>query len=126
MCEGGAIAFDGEGTVISTATVLLDENRNPQKPTKDIEGVLLEHLGAKKVIWLPEGVHGDLDTTGHVDNLVAFVRPSEVVLTWTDDEHDPQYQISRKAEEVLKSAVDCRGRKFTVHRLELYQSIHKQ
>lgn len=116
MCEGGAIAFDGQGTVISTETVLLDRNRNPNMRREDIERVLLDHLGAEKVIWLPEGVHGDLDTSGHIDNMVAFVKPFELVLTWTDNESDPQYQISRRAEEILKGVVDSRGRKLTIHR----------
>ena len=75
ICEGGNLAFDGEGTVITTEAVHLDEKRNGKVKTKEeIEGILLSYLGAEKIIWIPEGVYGD-ETNGHVDNMVAFVRP---------------------------------------------------
>lgn len=117
VCEGGGLAFDGEGTVITTETVLLDEDRNGKvKSKEEVESILLKYLGANKVIWLPEGVYGDADTKGHIDNLVAYVRPGEVVLNWTDEESDPQYPVSVRAEQLLKNATDAKGRKFTVHR----------
>jgi agmatine deiminase len=52
------------------------------------------------VIWLESGVLRD-ETDGHVDNLCCFVKPGEVLLTWTDDRDDPQYEISRRALEML-------------------------
>jgi agmatine deiminase len=57
------------------------------------------------------------ETDGHVDNLCAYVRPAEVVLNWTDDRNDPQYESSREAYERLKEARDARGRRFEVHKL---------
>lgn len=117
VCEGGALAFDGEGTVITTTPVLLDACRNGRTMCQsDIEGVLMESLGVRKVIWLPEGVAGD-DTKGHVDNMVAFVKPGELVLNWTDDQEDEQYATSVRAERILMEAYDARGRKLRVHRL---------
>ncbi len=124
VCEGGALAFDGEGTVVTTESVLMDERRNLGKTRDVIEETLLSNLGAKKIIWLPEGVHGDTDTKGHVDNLVAFVRPGEVVLNWTDDEGDPQYPVSRKAEAILARETDAKGRKLRVHRSLSYFSYY--
>ena len=117
ICEGGNLAFDGEGTVITTEAVHLDEKRNGKVKTKEeIEGILLNYLGAEKIIWIPEGVYAD-ETKGHVDNMVAFVRPGEVVLCWTDDKSDPQYPVSVEAEQLLKNSTDAKGRTFTVHRL---------
>ena len=123
ICEGGALAFDGEGTVITTESVLLSEKRNGAVKTKsEVEEILKQYLGCSKVVWLPQGVHGDEAsngrfTGGHVDNLVAFVRPAEVVLAWTDNESDPQYSISRRAEEILLAVTDAKGRSFKVHHL---------
>lgn len=92
-------------------------DRNGQvKSKEEVESILLKYLGANKIIWLPEGVYGDADTKGHIDNLVAYVRPGEVVLNWTDEESDPQYPVSVRAEQLLKNATDAKGRKFTVHR----------
>jgi len=83
----------------------------------DIERELRRYLGVETIVWLGQGVYRD-ETDGHVDNLCAFVRPGEVVLTWTDDRSDPQYAISRDAYERLNEARDARGRRFKVHKLQ--------
>lgn len=117
ICEGGALAFDGEGTLVTTESVLLSKSRNGHSWTKqEVEKTLLGLLGCEKLIWLPEGVYGD-ETCGHIDNLMAFVRPAEVVLCWTDDETDPQYTISRRAEQVLENSTDARRRPLKIHHL---------
>jgi agmatine deiminase len=46
------------------------------------------------------------------------VRPGEVVLTWTSNRRDPQYEVSRDAWERLHAARDARGRRLRVHKLE--------
>jgi agmatine deiminase len=116
VLEGGAIHVDGQGTLITTEECLLDPNRNPRLSRSDIERLLARYLGIEQVVWLGAGVVED-ETDGHVDNLCCFVRPAEVVLTWTDDRRDPQYPVSRDAYERLMSARDARGRRFTVHKL---------
>jgi hypothetical protein len=50
--EGGAIHTDGEGTVITTESVVLNANRNPGITKQAAERELCEALGATKVIWL--------------------------------------------------------------------------
>ena len=113
VLEGGSIHVDGEGTVLSTEECLLNPNRNPELSKERIERVLLDYLGAEKVVWLGAGVFED-ETDGHVDNLACFARPGTVLLTWTDDEDDPQHPISRDARERLEAATDARGRQFEV------------
>ncbi|HEX6455956.1 MAG TPA: agmatine deiminase [Solirubrobacterales bacterium] len=113
VLEGGAIHVDGEGTVLTTEECLLNPNRNPELSREQIERALLDFLGAEKVVWLGAGVFED-ETDGHVDNLACFARPGVVLLTWTDDEEDPQHQISRDARERLEAATDARGRSFEV------------
>jgi agmatine deiminase len=113
VLEGGAIHVDGEGTVLTTEECLLNPNRNPELSKEQIERVLLDHLGAEKVVWLGAGVYED-ETDGHVDNIACFARPGVVLLTWTDDEDDPQHRISRDARERLEAATDARGRPLEV------------
>jgi agmatine deiminase len=113
VLEGGSIHVDGEGTVLTTEECLLNRNRNPELGREAIEQVLLEHLGAEKVVWLGAGVYGD-ETDGHVDNLACFVRPGVVLLTWTDDRSDPQHAISSDAMRRLQQATDARGRELEV------------
>jgi agmatine deiminase len=113
VLEGGAIHVDGEGTVLTTEECLLNPNRNPELSREQIERVLLDYLGAENVIWLGAGVFED-ETDGHVDNLACFARPGVVLLTWTDDEDDPQHPISRDARERLEAATDAQGRSLEV------------
>lgn len=113
VLEGGAIHVDGEGTVLTTEQCLLNPNRNPELSREEIERVLLDYLGAEKVVWLGAGAFED-ETDGHVDNLACFARPGVVLVTWTDDENDPQEAISGDARERLENATDARGRPFEV------------
>ena len=116
--EGGAVHVDGAGTVLVTEECLLNKNRNPELSQKQIEKALRDYLGVSTVIWLGKGVFND-ETDGHIDELAAFVRPGEVVLTWTDDERDPQHAISKDAWERLNDARDARGRRLKVHKLPM-------
>ena len=113
VLEGGSFDVDGEGTVLTTSECLLNPNRNPDLTQADIERYLGDHLTVEKVLWIPRGVHLD-ETDGHVDNMARFVAPGVVVLTWTHDASDPQYERSAEALDVLRSATDARGRPLEV------------
>ncbi|CAM9432832.1 unnamed protein product, partial [Hapterophycus canaliculatus] len=114
--QGGSIHVDGEGTIITTEECLLNPNRNPTLTKSEIERYLRDYLGVESVLWLGQGVIGDGDTDGHVDNLLAFVRPGEVVLHWTDDTRDPQYPVSSDALRKLECFRDAKGRQLKVHK----------
>jgi agmatine deiminase len=72
-----------------------------------------------QVIWLNRGVVNDFDTNGHVDNLVAYTAPGEVILPWTDDPSDPMYAVCRDSEEKLTAEPDAKGRTIKVHKVRL-------
>ncbi|MBS0234683.1 MAG: agmatine deiminase [Proteobacteria bacterium] len=116
ILEGGSIDVDGEGTLLTTEECLLNPNRNPDKSREQIEQYLKDYLNLKKILWLKKGVYLD-ETSGHVDNFCRFVAPGEVVLTWTEDRSDPQYEISADALERLKGATDAKGRPLKIHKL---------
>jgi agmatine deiminase len=116
IMEGGSFHTDGQGTLITTTECLLNPNRNPRMSQAEIETGLKEYLNVQKVIWLGKGVHMD-ETDGHVDNLCCFVKPGQVLLTWSDDRRDPQYAISRQAYTSLTTQIDARGRRLTVHKI---------
>ena len=116
IMEGGAIHVDGEGTLITTESCLLNANRNPRLSKKQIEDNLKSFLNVGKIIWLPQGVYLD-ETDGHVDNLCCFIRPGVVALTWTNDTDDPQRKISEEALDRLLREKDARGRSFVIHQL---------
>jgi agmatine deiminase len=118
IMERGSIHVDGQGTLLTTKECLLNENRNPQLNQAQIETYLHAYLNVERIIWLERGIYLD-ETSGHVDNICCFLRPGEVALAWTDDTSDPQYEISRENEEIIKSTVDGRGRRLKVHRVHV-------
>lgn len=123
VLEGGSIDVDGEGTALVTAECLLSPGRNPDLTKEEIEAHLKAYLGVEVVIWLPWGVYVD-ETNGHVDNFCRFVTPGQVMLTWTDDESDPQYERSAAALEVLRATPDARGRTLDVVTIHQPGPIH--
>ncbi len=100
VLEGGSIAFDGAGTVVTTERCLLNPNRNPGVTRVEIEAVLRAALGVDRFVWLADGIAEDAETDGHVDNVVAFVAPGRAVLQGCDDPGNPNHAI----------AADNRGR----------------
>jgi agmatine deiminase len=126
VVEGGAIHTDGQGTLLTTEECMLNPNRLlpsdiaagiKTRTRETMNDAFRTYLGVSKVIWLPNGVFGDKDTNGHIDNIACFVAPGQVVLTWTDDVKDPQHAISSEALRILESSTDARGHKLVVHKL---------
>lgn len=116
ILEGGSIHTDGDGTLITTEECLLSKGRNPDLTRKEIEQRLMDCLGVKKIIWLRRGIYND-ETDGHIDNICAFTSPCNVVLAWTDDKNDPQYEISEENLKILEASTDAKGRPIHVHKL---------
>ncbi len=90
ILEGGSIDVNGQGTLLTTESCLLNPNRNPDLERSEIESALKRHLGVTKVLWLGEGIEGD-DTDGHVDDLTRFVDARTVVTVVEDDPADTNY-----------------------------------
>ncbi len=116
--EGGSITTDGEGTVITTESCLLNENRNPHLDRAGIEETLKQYLGFEKVIWLKRGIDlGEGETDGHIDDICAFIGPAEVVTCYTEDTTNEYYEIFKECYDALCNATDAKGRKLKVHKL---------
>jgi agmatine deiminase len=114
ILEGGSVHFDGEGTLLTTKQCLLHENRNPHLSQNEIELMLKQTFNAEKIVWLEEGVYGDVDTDGHVDVIAAFVKPGTVITMSTEDIDHPNYAVFAKNKAVLENAVDAKGRSLEI------------
>jgi agmatine deiminase len=112
--EGGGLAFDGEGTLITTESVLLNANRNPGLTRERAEEVLGAYLGIEKVIWLSGGLVEDRDTDGHSDNVVQFVRPGVVLTQMAPDRSNANWDALRDNRARLAAATDAAGRRLEV------------
>ena len=110
VLEGGSIAVDGEGTLVTTQQCLLHPNRNPALARVQIEGALRDDLGASQVIWLPYGLADDQDTDGHVDNVAAFPRPGIVLLQGCHEQDESDHDRLAVNLRCVLGAPDARGR----------------
>lgn len=103
VLEGGAIAVDGDGRLVTTEQCLLNPNRNPGASRDAIEEAVSGPLGIDEVIWLELGLAEDADTDGHVDNILTFL-PSGSALLQGAPEGDPNHGPMERNREILERA----------------------
>ena len=113
VLEGGAVEFDGQGTLLTTRSCLLNPNRNPGRSVSEVEGPLREAFGVERIVWLEQGLLND-HTDGHIDTLVRFVAPGHVVCMTPSGTDDPNAEVLAKLEADLGAAVDAAGRPLKV------------
>lgn len=118
VLEGGSVDVNGEGVLLTTESVLLNPNRNPGMAKEEIEGKLAEFLGVEKVIWLKKGLAGD-DTDGHIDDLSRFLNEDTILTMVTDNPGDVNYETLQENLEILESATDLKGDRFTIETLPM-------
>ncbi len=94
VLEGGSIAVDGAGLLVTTERCLLNKNRNPDLSRREIEAALTSNLGVERVVWLADGIAEDNGTDGHVDNVVAFTAPGKALLQSCADRSHPNHVIA--------------------------------
>jgi agmatine deiminase len=103
VLEGGSIAGDGAGALLTTEQCLLNPNRNPELTREQIEEQLRSYLGVERIVWLGRGLIEDRDTDGHVDLIAAFVDPQRVLLQ-TVTPGNPNYAGCEENRDRLTSA----------------------
>lgn len=109
VLEGGSIESDGQGTLLTTSSCLLNKNRNPDLTKADIELRLSAAFGAQKINWLDHGYLAGDDTDGHIDTLARLCPNNTIVYTACDDEQDEHYAELKKMEAQLQSFTNAQG-----------------
>lgn len=113
VAEGGAIATDGRGTLVTTRSCLLNPSRNPVRSGKDRQRMIeteLRKFGVRNVIWL-EGDPCERVTCGHVDGYVLLA-PSGVVLVDACDDKEVEAPMWRAHDiALLENTKGANGRR---------------
>jgi agmatine deiminase len=122
VMEGGSVEFNGKGTVLTTTSCLLNENRNPHLGQKQIEEYLHNYYGADHILWLGDGIEGD-DTDGHIDDLTRFVNADTVVTVIETNTQDPNYTPLRENAKALAQLRLENGKQMNVVELPMPSPI---
>ena len=131
VMEGGAVDFNGAGTVLTTTSCLLNKNRNPRLrqgvggqagAKKRIEKYLRDYYGQQHVVWLGDGIEGD-DTDGHIDDLARFLDERTIAIGIETNKRDPNCEILQKARRALDKARDQNGRPFAIVELPMPKPV---
>jgi len=117
VLEGGAITCDGEGTLLTSESVLLNSNRNPNLTKEQVEEQLIQMLGMRHIIWLGDGLQDD-QRGGHVENLARFVQPGVVMVTACSDQTDPNFKVCADNLQRLRQMRDAVGRELEIIEIE--------
>ncbi|MGB8812048.1 MAG: agmatine deiminase family protein [Paracoccaceae bacterium] len=109
--EAGGVETDGHGTLIAHESSWINPNRNKGSKA-EVEAMLLETMGAKKMIWAP-GIKGADITDYHIDALARFVKPGQVLIQMGEevDPEDPWSVSAFETHAILSAATDATGRK---------------
>ena len=125
VMEGGAVDFNGAGSVLTTESVLLNPNRNPGLSKTDVEEILKRWYGQEQVLWLGDGIEGD-DTDGHVDDLARFLDERTIVTAIEDDPRDPNHAILEENLTRLAKLRDRRGRPFDILTIPMPRRVERE
>lgn len=143
VMEGGALEFNGKGTLITTESVAFQ--RNPNMTKVEMENEFKRLFGVKKIIWMKRGLMEDdqtfkgklpgdlytvITTGGHADEFVRFVNHNTVLLAEAsphDRAHDPIAKVSGERMDenlkILRYAGDQDGRPLKIVRMPMPDPI---
>lgn len=109
--EAGGVETDGHGTLIAHESSFINPNRNGGSKAQ-IEQMLLDTMGAEKMIWAPGIIGADI-TDYHIDALARFVKPGQVLIQMGDeiDPEDPWSVAAFETYDILAAATDASGKK---------------
>lgn len=112
VLEGGSIESDGRGTILTTTECLLEKNRNPKHSKAEIELILKENFGARKVLWLDQGYLAGDDTDSHIDTLARFCDENTIVYVGCHNPEDEHYKALRQMKKQLQQFTNSEGKPY--------------
>lgn len=125
VLEGGSVDSDGNGTILTTDSCLLNLNRNGGMDRNEILEYVATALGAKRVISLANGELVGDDTDGHIDTLARFAPPGDVIFyTGCADPNDEHYASLKGMAEELRALRTEDGNPYHLVELPLPEAMY--
>lgn len=118
IMEGGSVDFNGAGTLITSASCLLNKNRNAHLGKEEIENYLRNYYGVEQILWVSDGIVGD-DTDGHIDDTVRFTNADTVITVIEENRNDENYPVLQQNLQELKSMRLINGKQLNIVELPM-------
>ncbi|MFH1936881.1 MAG: agmatine deiminase family protein, partial [Bacteroidota bacterium] len=122
VMEGGAVEFNGKGTLLTTTSCLLHESRNSDLFQHEIEEYLQNFYGVDQVLWLDEGIDGD-DTNGHIDDVTRFFKDDGVITMVEPSKFDANHKSLKENLKKLKRFRLLNGKQLDVVELPMPKPV---
>ncbi len=113
VLEGGSLDTNGQRTLLTTESCLLNPNRNPTLSREDIETRLRQDLGIERVHWIKNSTLSGDDTDGHIDMLARFC-DSNTICYSTPYPQSADWNSLSAMEEELRAFRNERGEPYTL------------
>ncbi|MDO9633658.1 MAG: agmatine deiminase family protein [Paludibacter sp.] len=124
VLEGGSFESDGAGTLLTTSTCLLSDNRNSLSK-EEMEEKLKYYFGLKRVLWLNHGyLEGD-DTDSHIDTLARFCDTETIAYVRCEDVTDEHYEELKKMEAELQQFESVSGKPYKLIPLPMADAVYE-
>ncbi|MCR5393912.1 MAG: agmatine deiminase family protein [Bacteroidales bacterium] len=126
VLEGGSIESDGKGTVLTTTSCLLADNRNYFSSKQEAEELLLPLLHSQRILWLDHSwLDGD-DTDGHIDTVARFCPDDTIAYVQCSDPNDEHYTELSAMERELQALRTADGHPYHLVPLPMPDAIYER
>ncbi|MCF0054168.1 agmatine/peptidylarginine deiminase [Dyadobacter sp. CY356] len=122
IMEGGSVEFNGAGSLLTSKSCLLNQNRNSHLNQGQIEKLLSDYYGIDQVLWVEAGIAGD-DTDGHIDDTTRFIREDTVIAAVENDPNDENYEILQTNLKMMKEMRLLNGKQLNIIEIPMPKAV---
>jgi agmatine deiminase len=122
IMEGGSVEFNGAGSLLTSKSCLLNQNRNAHLNQGQIEEYLSDYYGIDQVLWVEAGIAGD-DTDGHIDDTSRFISEDTVIAAVESDPEDENYGILQTNLKMMKAMRLLNGKQLNVIEIPMPKAV---
>ncbi|MCR5362163.1 MAG: agmatine deiminase family protein [Bacteroidales bacterium] len=126
VLEGGSIESDGRGTILTTTSCLLADNRNNYADKAEAEASLLPRLHADRMLWLDHSWLAGDDTDGHIDTVARLCPDDTIAYVQCTDMADEHYAELHAMEVELQQLRTRDGKPYRLLPLPMADAVYER